>query len=368
MEQTLRSADISYRHRKYIVTGGAIAILVIVLIAGLLPRASALWGLDLAAFQTTYGEYLDAVEAEVDSGLFSAVADVFADGSGQDTAASEAMRTAASSLRQSRVFIDIAIAIKGLGIFLVFLYASIALIRETERGDGDLEMWGKFGIVMLAGFIVIENWTSLATGLQQIGNGLVNLVYRTVSSQNLSGEGLGAKLNEWFAFDGTFNDVKLTDNLSLGNFINGKWFDTAGKWFADLGLFVLTIGKGLAVSIILLFLELPLIEARITVLSILMEIYLRQAFFPIAIADVAGNGPRSPGIGYMKKFLALYIRVGLCIVIAGMCQIMIAAVVGSLDGTFIASIFKLIMIYVLFRLGPKMFGATGNIAASVMGT
>lgn len=59
------------------------------------------------------------------------------------------------------------------------------------------------------------------------------------------------------------------------------------------------------------------------VFTILFELMLRRLFTPFAIADIYGEGLRSPGMRYLKKYLAIFLKIAVVLAtcyLIGICQ------------------------------------------------
>ena len=52
---------------------------------------------------------------------------------------------------------------------------------------------------------------------------------------------------------------------------------------------------------------------RVVAYSILIELCVRRVFFPLALVNVVSDGTRGPGIRYVKRFGAVYLRMILMI-------------------------------------------------------
>lgn len=65
----------------------------------------------------------------------------------------------------------------------------------------------------------------------------------------------------------------------------------------------------LAKLLSLLFGLLLFVIIKLTSYVVILEIAVRKVFFPLAIADVAVEGIRSIGIRYLKRFVAVYLRI-----------------------------------------------------------
>lgn len=336
--------DPSFAKRRRIVRIGKFLILCIVFLAGILPNAMALFGLDLAAMQQTYTDYVDAIATELDRGMFAAVEQVFITKGGD---------IPVDQLVNNEIFTNVANALIGLAYLMVMFSAIPATIRDTIHGDAEFGMWMKYCIIITLSVAVLSNWQVIAGWVQAFGDWIIGHVNAVVGTHGE--EGVGAWVHNVFDFGSEpFNGKTFKQSLTL--------------WNEDLWKFLFMIVKFVGVSLVLIIMEIPLIQARVTCLAILMEIWLRYAFFPVAIADIAGNGMRSPGIQYMKKFFALYVRAGACLVVAAMCQVMINALASGIGGlTIVQGLFRLFVIYTIFRIGPKMFSSSETIADAVAG-
>ena len=78
--------------------------------------------------------------------------------------------------------------------------------------------------------------------------------------------------------------------------------------------------KAMAVLAVPFFLSfLAIIACKFAMYQIILEIGIRKAFAPMAVADVYQEGLRSPGVRYLKKFLALFVRLACAVAV---CAIM----------------------------------------------
>ena len=75
---------------------------------------------------------------------------------------------------------------------------------------------------------------------------------------------------------------------------------------------------GLAFKIFLPYLlaKIETIVVKMVAFSIIIELGIRRIFFPLAIVDIYGEGMRSPGMRYIKKYLACWLRMAICIAVA----------------------------------------------------
>lgn len=69
----------------------------------------------------------------------------------------------------------------------------------------------------------------------------------------------------------------------------------------------------LAIPFVLSFLAMGV--AYFTCFSLLVEIGILRAFCPMAVYDIYGEGLRSPGMMYLKRYFATYVKVAICLIV-----------------------------------------------------
>lgn len=84
------------------------------------------------------------------------------------------------------------------------------------------------------------------------------------------------------------------------------------KWFKALGMLIIPY-------ILSLLLE---VAAYFAAFSLILEIGIRRLFMPFAIADIYGEGMRSPGMRYLKKYFAVFIKIAICLSVAVLTSIL----------------------------------------------
>lgn len=52
--------------------------------------------------------------------------------------------------------------------------------------------------------------------------------------------------------------------------------------------------------------------------SLLIELGVRRAFSPVIVAEIYGEGMRSPGVRYLKRYLATFIKIAICLIVCGL--------------------------------------------------
>ena len=360
MKAAVNHQTASLKRRKAIVLAGLSAIILAVIVFAVIPTVLAFEADTTDKLITTYKEYVERIKSEVDEGLFKSVADVFIPGR------SGSLATAANAIREGRssIGVNIHYAVRGLGSALVVIFASIALCKELERGETSVEIWAKYAILMLAGIVLINNSFLLRVGLDNTGQWLVEKVNAKVTDTPLGG--VGTWIESVFQWDDTVKFHNLPFMETSGAIWD--WEAHIGEWFADLGLFIWTIIKMIGLTIILIVFEIPLIQARIVMLTIYIEIAVRSAFFPLAVADITGQGLRSPGMSYIKRYFGCYIQGGCCLIIAAICNLIVNRLMAGFGSNgVIESIFELILIFIVYKSAPKLFGQTKGIANRIVG-
>ena len=123
-----------------------------------------------------------------------------------------------------------------------------------------------------------------------------------------------------------------------------------------------TMGWRLEVCIMLFFpwllSWLVKIAARVAVYQILIEIGIRRLFTPLAIGDIYQEGLRSPGVRYLKKILAAFLKLAVCVVIGSFAgALSMAVMVGE---TGISYCFSMIIVNLTCVVGMLKAGEYTN--------
>ena len=176
-------------------------------------------------------------------------------------------------------------ALQGVALGIIVLFFFINLVSQVLRGDYTMDMWYKtLGITIIAGLVIVYLPTILS-GLDSLGKGIAALVNRTLSD------------------NATYDVAAIADDI-MGQ---------KTGFFECLILYVNCF-------ISWLLLKITLIAIKIASYSLLIEFLVRKAFAPIAVSNMAIDGIRGPGMRYLKKYLALYIRIGIILLICAGCS------------------------------------------------
>ncbi len=98
--------------------------------------------------------------------------------------------------------------------------------------------------------------------------------------------------------------------------------------------------------------------------SILIELVLRKAFAPIAMAECARSGFEGAGFEFFKGYAALYIRIAMMYVIAMADALILTELVKDLKTSAFWGAIEIVILNITVF---KMFTATGSLANTIMG-
>lgn len=350
--------ELSYKKRKITVLLGAAAMLLIVIIWALFIRARA-----LSDLMTGYEDLRGYVADEIADGMMNSIDAIFDDKStgvaesAHEVSVNEFFRGVKPRIENDKHINMTETAIMAVAMILVLIYSSIALFKELQRGDGGIDMWAKCFIVVTLSIVCVVNYQSIIGVAEGLGD-YVMKEFLKIKDASSSGSALkewisgGADSGSPFYIAGDLEDVGFMD---FGDLF-GNIFFTIKVW---LMMFLLVI--------VLILMEIPLMSARIVLLTILIEIIVRKVFFPMAMASVCTGGMRSPGVAYIKKLLALYIRVAICILVAIICDVIVGNLMKYTQLDLLSGIMRSVCIFVIFSTCTKIFANTSSLANSIVG-
>jgi len=107
--------------------------------------------------------------------------------------------------------------------------------------------------------------------------------------------------------------------------------------------------------------------ARIILLTILVELVVRKMFFPMAMASICSEGMRSPGVAFMKKTLAVYLRLAMCVVVALITDAIISVLLQYQDLSLVYIALRTGCMYVIYLVATKLYANTSTLAGAVLG-
>lgn len=176
--------------------------------------------------------------------------------------------------------------VKSVANVLFIFYMYCALISEVQKGDPEMGMWLRFFCKIYVGFWCIHNSGELITIIKGLGEGLTSSVTLTTA------QAADLEKNARTALDAVFkpNGVKIN-----------------GLTAAILYVRMLPIILGGKIAVV---------AAKVVSFTLLLEEGICHTFLPIAVANICGEGLRSPGGRFVKIYFAIYVRMAMVILIA----------------------------------------------------
>ncbi len=314
-----------------------------------------------------YNQYKDAIIDELNDGMYDSVEALF--GTGDAPVGTGAVnlyfRNIKTKFDESDLFHKVGKAVSALSTILIIIIAFGTLFHELQRGEPTLEMFTKSFLILAVGMIIIINWEYIMGLIEQLGGLIVSLIRKGIDGTEDHGvDGFKELINRKFSLSYTFQD--LGSITGILKWVQAAWNNLRG--FVDMAL------KYCGLSLLWCIFEFPLMGARIVLLTILIEINIRKAFFPLAVADICSQGLRSAGMVYIKKMVALWIRIGMCLIIAVLCNLIIsgieagAASLGD-SGTdnFVLMVVRIACVFIAYKTCTKMYANTAGLANQVIG-
>lgn len=170
---------------------------------------------------------------------------------------------------------------------LLLVNTLISIIQGAEKGEGNLDFFYRVLIKLVLAFFVIIYLNDIIDAIQKLGYYMVQIMNDTCI------EALGY-------FSESEMDELLSDFQTMG-FADETSF---WQWQSNM-LEVMSLYNPI--------LSLLKLSIKTVSYSFFIELALRKAFMPIAMVMIIEEGPRSPGVRYLKKFFAVYLKMMFCI-------------------------------------------------------
>lgn len=183
----------------------------------------------------------------------------------------------------------IQIALEGVTIAFVTAMTIYAVVKELAQGSGRLDMWVKALIKLILGIAVVMYTGTIMDWIETFGRFLVEEIAQAVN--------LAAGTTQSLAESGLYSMEQSMNYIDIA---------TAG--------------------ILSLFLTMYI---KIVSYSLLIELCIRKAFACIAVASIVTQGLRSPGVRFLKKTLAVYIKMIIIIIVYKLGLVIVAAGSGT---------------------------------------
>ena len=157
---------------------------------------------------------------------------------------------------------------------------------------------------------------SLTRYFQQLDKGAdpKESMYKTLSSVFMVGIivvnidvflGYVVQLGEWFIEQMTNLSNSATATAITLEQITGKSSGGALWWMESVMILIIPWILSLLMCVV----------AQFIAFSILIELGVRKAFAPFAIIDIYSEGMRSPGMRYLKRYLATFLKIAVCLLV-----------------------------------------------------
>ncbi len=246
-------------------------------------------------------------------------------------------------VQNNSVVANISKSLSVFGALFVFFNCSVIIIKEIGRADLTYESLLKIFLYFTIGCILAANVTAILNLIDIIGVAIKDTISNMIT-QSGAGQDLGDKIYD--AIQEVFGTgVPEDDGIEMVVFLK--------NFLTNVQLFLLYAMMGISIRL-----------ADIAIFSILIEMILRKAFAPIAIAECVRSGMQGGGFEYFKGYLALYIRIAMLYIIVAAYGIILAELVADLSASIVWGYFEIAILNITVF---KMFGKTSSIANAVVG-
>ena len=211
-------------------------------------------------------------------------------------------------------------AMQVLGISLMGMFILMEVLQEMSRGTFGTDAIMRVMTKMVIACLLIIYAADILEALDTIGDYLVALVKvsvnQAIAAAEAAAEASGAS-TESIATAIT----KLADSMSSA--ASGT-SSSSGALTSD-GTSALWTGITDTVSNGLTWLLGKILTLTVKGMSyaLFMELAIRKAFMPLAMASAVNGGGRDPGFRYIKKYFSVYLKMGIIIVTIACCVVMV---------------------------------------------
>lgn len=210
-------------------------------------------------------------------------------------------------------------AFEGIAGGLLFLYAMLDMIERIQAEMFTVDHFLRFMLKVMVGFLLITNLKVMLTGALGVGISIVE----TIMEPN-TGEGGPTIVNAYI--------VDQIKDIEKAN-VMGK---------IDLTMrFLVPYLFAIIAKLVVIF----------TTLGRLIEIGVRAALAPLAMANVVGKGLDSPGMRYFKKFIAICLHAAVIVAILMVSAYLRSSVNIPMDGFFAGIIISLSSCALIIQCG-----------------
>ena len=238
------------------------------------------------------------------------------------------------------------------GGLLCFMYFLKAVIDEMAKGTADFDSWLKIFVKLAIAALVIANINALTTIAQGLAVSLGSLV-KTIMTPIMDETRLNAMTN---------GAVESVDSAAHGHILSIFIAPLQILSINVLGIIIAYFACGIQNFLLYAFSY-----------GVFYEIAIRKCFMPIAVANIFGEGFRSSGARYIKKYFATCFRIVLLLLISEMAQIVIwqMIIINPLDiagGSFLnIANFPIVMIIAVLTSARALYGKASSLADEIVG-
>lgn len=211
--------------------------------------------------------------------------------------------------------------IRGIGFGMVIVYFLLAIIKESLRGeDFGMEAWTRLLVQLGLALTVIIFLPDILSALFKFGDTVITTFSDSLKPQKaFSGMGARARAEEATSLASDI-EKKLLDagngksgipGVPLANKIKNN---EAVEFFEGQNM-------GMYLNLYSWVVHLPQLACMYLIYAAIFECKLRELFAPIAVASITYEGARSAGMRYLKKYLAIFVKMGIYYVIAAIGQV-----------------------------------------------
>ena len=205
-----------------------------------------------------------------------------------------------------------------ISMMILLVYGIIQIVKIAKDEKGSIESWLQLAIIMVLGVLALAYVGPILTFLDKLGlrmfKGISEAIVGKTSTTDVYKE---AFKNLWEAARQA--DVADTANATTGGDTNPIGTAVSEKLFTLISAGILRLKNvyiGWMFKILMYF---TFYSILVSVYGLLFELIIRRIFTPIAITGIAVEGIRSPGVRYLKRYFAMYIRLAMYVVIISLC-------------------------------------------------
>lgn len=188
----------------------------------------------------------------------------------------------------SKTIAGIMTATYAVSMLMVLIISFTRYFQQLDKGaDPKESLYKTLSSVFMIGIIVVNIDAFLGYAVQ-LGEWFINAALDAVAA----GANIGA------------NDYAIVSQATLVD-LTGKSAGGALWWMESVLILIIPWILSLLMQVV----------AQMLAWTILIELGVRKAFAPFAIVDIYGEGMRSPGVRYLKKYIATFLKVAIALVI-----------------------------------------------------